>query len=172
MWFCAWIYVSVGQGVRLIRHRACGDGFWLCRCLCQAYSGMFHAPGWIHLALYWDCLIQCFIVLSSFTHAFGALQNTSSCFCGMGKWEQNLAFGGKVRVEGRCLWDLLCCRETRDLGEMWPSLPPTALPAPRGGFIGVPLVELTQQWGQSCPPPSKTALPNLTGLFSFPFSSI
>lgn len=70
-----------------------------------------------------DCLIQCFIVLSFFTHAFGALQNSSSCFCGMGKLEQNLAFRGKVRVEGRCLWDPLCSRETWDLGEMCPPLP-------------------------------------------------
>ena len=53
-----------------------------------------------------DCLIQCFIVLSLFTRAFGALQNTSSCFCGMGKmgakfgfqWENVRAGRGEVPV--------------------------------------------------------------------------
>lgn len=101
-----------------------------------------------------DCLIQCFIVLSFFTHAFGALQNNSSCFCGMGKQEQNLAFRGKVRVEvkGRCLWDLLCSRETWDLGEMCPPFPSHCSASISWWFYRVPLVELTQQWGQSCPP--------------------
>ena len=72
-----------------------------------------------------DCLIQCFIVLSLFTRAFGALQNTSSCFCGMGKWEQNLDFRGKMsgQAEGRRLWDPLCFRETWGLGEVWPPPP-------------------------------------------------
>lgn len=96
---CTWIYVSVARGICLIQRRACGDCFWLCWCLCSCTL-------W-HVACTWcfigklDCLIQCFIVLSLFTHAFGALQNTLGYFLWDRKMGAKLGFQGKNIRTGR-----------------------------------------------------------------------
>ena len=50
-----------------------------------------------------DCLIQCFTVLSLFTHAFCDQQNTLSWFFWDGK--MGAKFGFRGQAGGRCLWD-------------------------------------------------------------------